>query len=291
MTMPLLTIITITYNAEKYLERTLQSVATAARLVPGVADNIEYILVDGASTDGTLQIAERYSTILSRMLSEPDRGLYDAMNKGLSLATGDYVWFLNAGDEVHDGQVLARLLHAFESQADVYYSDALFVRENGDAVGLRSEVTPHTLPKKIHWRDFALGMKISHQAFIPRRELAPLYDIGNLSADIDWEIECLKRSKKTEYLPFVLCRYLTGGLSTQQRRRSLLDRFKVLRKHFGLFPTLVNHLRISWRGAWFAIRKSSSAKLRLLPIHQTPHRLGLFFQDRVPTPNRFQSVF
>lgn len=256
MIMPLLTIITITYNAERYLERTLQSVATAARLVPGVAHNIEYILVDGASTDGTLQIAERYSTILSRMLSEPDRGLYDAMNKGLSLATGDYVWFLNAGDEVHDGQVLARLLHAFESQDDVYYSDALFVRENGDAVGLRSEVTPHTLPKKIHWHDFALGMKISHQAFIVRKEIAPFYNITNLSADIDWEIECLKRSKKTQYLPFVLCRYLTGGLSTQQRRRSLLDRFKVLRKHFGLLPTLVNHLRISWRGGRFAIRKS-----------------------------------
>ncbi len=253
--MPLLTIITITYNAERYLERTFQSIATAARLVPGVADNMEYILVDGASTDGTLQIAERYSTILNRIMSEPDRGLYDAMNKGLSLATGEYVWFLNAGDEVHDGQVLARLLHAFASQADVYYSDALFVRENGDAVGLRSEVTPHVLPKNIHWRDFALGMKISHQAFIVRLEIAPTYDAGNLSADIDWEIVCLKRSTKTEYLPFVLCRYLVGGLSSQQRRRSLVDRFKVLRKHFGLLPTLANHLRISWRGARFAARK------------------------------------
>lgn len=258
--MPALTIITITYNAERYLERTLQSVATAARLVPGMADDIEYILVDGASTDATLQIAERYSPLLNRIVSEPDAGLYDAMNKGLSLATGEYLWFLNAGDEVHDGQVLAHLLHAFESGADVYYSDALFVHENGEAVGLRSEVTPHTLPQKIHWRDFALGMKISHQAFIVRRELAPSYEIGNLSADIDWEIECLKRAKKTEYLPFVLCRYLVGGLSTQQRRRSLLHRFKVLQKHFGLLPTLANHFRISWRGARFLIRRDKRNK-------------------------------
>ncbi|MPR35568.1 glycosyltransferase family 2 protein [Salmonirosea aquatica] len=256
--MPQLTIITITYNAEKYLGRTLQSVATAARLVPGVADSIEYILVDGASTDATLQIAERYSLILSRIMSEPDHGLYDAMNKGLSLATGEYVWFLNAGDEIHDGQVLSRLFHAFESQADVYYSDALFVGKNGESVGLRSEVTPHSLPKKIHWRDFALGMKISHQAFIVRREIAPPYDITNLSADIDWEIECLKRSKKTEYLPFILCRYLVGGLSTQQHRRSLLDRFKVLRKHFGLLPTLWNHARIGWRGVRFVATKKKS---------------------------------
>jgi len=253
--MPQLTIITITYNAEKYLGRTLQSVATAARLVPGVADSIEYILIDGASTDGTLQVAERYSLILNRIMSEPDRGLYDAMNKGLSLATGEYVWFLNAGDEVHDGQVLSRLLHAFESQADVYYSDALFVRTDGEAVGLRSEVTPHTLPKKIHWQDFALGMKISHQAFIVRRTIAPSYDITNLSADIDWEILCLKKSKKTEYLPFVLCRYLVGGLSTQQHHRSLKDRFKVLQKHFGLLPTVKNHLRIGWRGIQFLFYK------------------------------------
>lgn len=247
----LLTIITITYNAEPFLERTLRSVAKAARLVPGVADNIEYILVDGASQDGTLQIAEQYSSLLTRIVSEPDAGLYDAMNKGLSLATGDYLWFLNAGDEVHDGQVLSRLLHAFENPADVYYSDALFVDESGREIGLRSQVTPHTLPKNVHWRDFALGMKISHQAFIVRRAIAPAYDATNLSADIDWEIECLKISQRTVYLPFVLCRYLTGGLSARRRRRSLLDRFTVLRKHFGLMPTVVNHAKIAARGLRF----------------------------------------
>ncbi|GHB56790.1 glycosyltransferase family 2 protein [Persicitalea jodogahamensis] len=249
--MPLLTIITITYNAEQFLERTLRSVAKAARLVPGVVDEVEYILVDGASQDGTLQIAEQYSSLFTRILSEPDKGLYDAMNKGLSLATGDYLWFLNAGDEVHDGQVLSRLLHAFQDPADVYYSDALFVDDSGQEIGLRSQVTPHALPKEIHWQDFALGMKISHQAFIVRRTIVPAYDTTNLSADIDWEIKCLKRSQKTVYLPFVLCRYLTGGISARHRRRSLLDRFKVLRGHFGLFPTVVNHIRIVARGLRF----------------------------------------
>ncbi len=247
----MLTIITVTYNAEKYLERTLQSVAKAARLVPGASDDIEYILVDGASSDGTLQIAEQYSMMLDQIISEPDRGLYDAMNKGLSMANGEYVWFLNAGDEVHDGQVISRLLHAFRTNADVYYSDALFVNEAGQPLGLRSEVTPHSLPKDIHWRDFALGMKISHQAFIVRRAIAPPYLVDNLSADIDWEIRCLQRAKKIKYLPFVLCRYLTGGLSARRRRRSLLDRFKVLRQHFGLLATLLNHGRIVARGAKF----------------------------------------
>lgn len=253
--MPLLTIITITYNAEKYLERTLLSVAKAARLVPGAADNIEYLLIDGASSDSTLLIAERYGTLLTRILSEPDNGLYDAMNKGLSMATGKYVWFLNAGDEAHDGQVISRLLHAFESNADLYYSDALLVREDGTEVGLRSVVTPHTLPKKIKWKDLSMGMRICHQAFIVRRSIAPLYDSTNLSADIDWEIKCLKKARKSTRLPFVVCRYLVGGLSVQRHRRSLLDRFQVLRKHFGLLPTLWSHALIILRGGIFALRK------------------------------------
>jgi glycosyltransferase involved in cell wall biosynthesis len=253
--MPQLTIITVTYNAGKYLDRTLRSVGKAARLVPGVADSIEYILVDGASQDETLHIADSYGSLLHRIISEPDQGLYDAMNKGLSLATGEYVWFLNAGDEAHDGQVISRLLHAMEeSQADVYYSDALFVREDGTPVGLRSEVTPHTLPQNIQWRDLALGMKISHQAFVVRRSLTPMYDHTNLSADIDWEIECLKRAQRIQFLPFVLCRYLIGGLSVQRHRRSLIDRFRVLRKHFGLLPALLNHLRIAGRGLGFALK-------------------------------------
>lgn len=251
----MLTIITVTYNAGKYLERTLQSVARAARLVPGALDEIEYILVDGASSDDTLQIAERYSVLLDKIVSEPDRGLYDAMNKGMSLAKGKYIWFLNAGDEVHDGQVISRLLHAFRTNADLYYSDALFVNDDGQPIGLRSEVTPHTLPKKISWQDFALGMKISHQAFIVRRAIAPSYATDNLSADIDWEIECLKRAKKTQFLPFILCRYLTGGLSAQRRRRSLLDRFKVLSKHFGLPATILNHGKIMLRAAGHYIKK------------------------------------
>ncbi|TDB61380.1 glycosyltransferase family 2 protein [Arundinibacter roseus] len=248
---PLLTLVTITYNAGNYLERTLQSVANAAALVPGAADQLEYILVDGASTDGTLQIVERFSSLFTLIISEPDRGLYDAMNKGLSMATGRYIWFLNAGDEVHDGQVIARLLHAFNSREDIYYSDALFVQENGDSVGLRSEVTPHALPEAACWQDLATGMKISHQAFIVRRDLAPPYLLDNLSADIDWEINCLKKATSVHRLPFVLCRYLVGGLSVQRHRRSLLDRFAVLRTHFGLGRALWNHVRIVWRAILF----------------------------------------
>lgn len=248
---PLLTIVTVTYQAEKYLDRTLKSIERALLHVQEPAA-LEYLIIDGGSTDHTLSIAAKYSHFVSRVISEKDKGLYDAMNKGLQLASGKYVWFLNAGDEAFDKYTLQNLLPALSNGADVYYSDAMMVREDGSEVGLRSRFTPHTLPADLRWQHFALGMKVCHQAFIARKVIAPLYEYQNLSADIDWEIECLKRAEKVTFLPFVLCRYLLGGLSVKNHRRSLSDRFIVLRKHFGLITTLFNHLRIFWRGYWFA---------------------------------------
>lgn len=247
---PLLTIVTITYNAERFLPRTLKSVKKALTHVSDKT-TIEYLIIDGGSKDQTLAVAAEFDFI-SKVISEPDRGLYDAMNKGQFLASGKYLWFLNAGDEVQDETILQQLTSAMESDADVYYSDALLVREDGSEVGLRSRFTPHDLPKNLTWKDFSLGMKVCHQSFIAKKAIAPPYDYTNLSADIDWEITCLKNANQVEYLPFVLCRYLMGGLSIQNHRRSLTDRFNVLQKHFGLIPTLFHHLLIFWRGFWFA---------------------------------------
>lgn len=248
---PLLTIITVTFQAEKFLGRTLHSVEKALSNIK-TSSLPEYVIIDGGSKDQTLAIADKYNHFVSKVVSEKDKGLYDAMNKGLRLASGKYVWFLNAGDEVYDGRTLQNLLSSLETGAAVYYSDAMMVREDGTEVGLRSQFTPHTLPTKLRWQDFALGMKVCHQAFIARKDIAPLYECQNLSADIDWEIECLKRAESVQFLPFILCRYLLGGLSVKNHRRSLTDRYKVLKKHFGLLPTLFNHLRIFWRGYWFA---------------------------------------
>lgn len=242
-------IITITYNAERFLERTIQSVLAQEDT------DYEYIIIDGGSTDGTLAIIKRYESHITTWISEPDRGLYDAMNKGLHRAQGEYVWFMNAGDTLHDSQTLENLLATTkETPADVYYSDALFVQNDGTSVGLRSQITPHTLPPNLTWRDMALGMKVCHQAFIARRSTAPDYLLNNLSADLDWEIRCLKAAQKIKFLPFVLCNYLVGGLSVQQHRRSLTDRFRVLVAHFGLFTTLANHGRILMRAYQFKNR-------------------------------------
>lgn len=97
---PKFSIITVTYNAEKVLEDTIQSIVTQSY------KNVEYIIVDGGSTDGTLTIVNKYKEHIHTIVSEPDKGLYDAMNKGIKLATGDYLCFLNAGDGLHEDDTL-----------------------------------------------------------------------------------------------------------------------------------------------------------------------------------------
>ena len=256
--MATLSIVTVTYNAEAFLERTLRSFQECLADDPALKNEVEYLVIDGASTDSTLTIAQKYAGIIDHTISEKDAGLYDAMNKGLARATGAYLWFLNAGDEIHDPKTLARLLGSIqENRPDVLYSDALIVNNAGLPLGLRSELMPHKLPKNIVWRDFTYGMKICHQAFVAKKSICPFYDTTNLSADLDWEIVCLKRAQKTVFLDFILCKYLTGGLSAKRRWRSLADRYLVLKTHFGLLRNLLNHL-------WIVVRAV---------LHQTAKRL------------------
>lgn len=244
-----LSIITITYNAEKYLERTIQSIINQS------IQDFEYIIIDGKSKDGTLAIAEKYKSSVNKLISEPDKGLYDAMNKGLKNASGDFVWFMNAGDEINDNQVVEKIYKAISDEIDVLYGDAFFVDNDGNIQGLRSEITPHRLPKDLKWQDMKLGMLVCHQAFIARKSIAPLYMANNLSADVDWEIECLKQAREVKYLNFVVAKYLTGGISNKQLKRSLLDRYEVLKKHFGLTGVITAHLQILLRGLNLIIKK------------------------------------
>lgn len=244
-----LSIITITFNAEQFLERTIQSILAQTD------QDFEYIIIDGKSKDGTLAIAEKYKSRVNKLISEPDKGLYDAMNKGLKNATGDFVWFMNAGDEINDNQAVTNIYKAISEKTDVLYGDTYFVDNDGNIQGLRSAITPHRLPKNLQWQDMKLGMLVCHQAFIARKSIAPLYMENNLSADVDWEIECLKKAQKIQYLDFVVAKYLTGGISNKQLKRSLIDRYEVLKKHFGLTGAITAHLQILFRGVSLIVKK------------------------------------
>ena len=122
---PKFSVITVTYNAEKVLEDTIQSV------IAQTYHHVEYIIVDGASKDGTLSIIDRYRPRIHTVVSEPDKGLYDAMNKGIALASGDYLCFLNAGDCFHEDDTLQQMVHTINGNElpDVLYGETAIVDE------------------------------------------------------------------------------------------------------------------------------------------------------------------
>ncbi len=247
---PLISIITVTYNADAVLEPTIQSILHQS------FTDYEYIIIDGQSTDETLAIIRRYAHHLSYWISEPDQGLYDAMNKGLRVARGKYMWFMNAGDKIYDADTLKNLFETCPENADVYYGDALFFDAAGHESGLRSEVTPHALPPVLTWKHFRYGMVVCHQSFIVRRSLAPLYDLSHrYSADVDWEIRCLKVAREVVYTQATLSRYLMGGFSRKNHSNSLKDRYLVLQNHFGIVPNFFNHLWITLRGIGFVLTR------------------------------------
>ncbi len=246
---PLVSIITVTYQAESYLEATIQSV------LKQTYPHLEYIIIDGGSQDGTLEIIRRYEEKISHWLSEPDEGIYDAMNKGIRQASGDYLWFINAGDEIYAEDTLEKIFQA-PPWADVYYGEAEFRDLEGNYLGLRSEVTPLKLPSKLHWRSLKRGMVVCHQAILVNKSIVVDYDLSHpYSADIDWIIRCLQKAEKIQHTHLILAIYLQGGFSRRHLRASLLDRFRILQKHYGFVQNIWNHGLILLRSLAFILRR------------------------------------
>lgn len=239
--MPLISIITITFNAEEFIERTIKSIQKQTN------KNFEYLLIDGRSTDKTLSIVEQYKYLFDVIISEKDKGLYDAMNKGQQIAKGEYVWFINAGDEIFEAKATQKIEELANKSPDVIYGETNFTNNVGEILGTRSELTTHLLPDKLSWQMMKHGMLVCHQSFIAKRTIAPNYLKNNLSADIDWEINCLKAAKSMVKYDGILSNYLIGGISNRQLKKSLIDRFRVLKSHFGTLETLLAHGYILYR--------------------------------------------
>ncbi len=240
--MPKISIITVVYNAEGLIERTIKSVL--CQTYPSV----EYVIIDGASTDGTLKIIEKYQSTIKTLISEKDTGIYDAMNKGLALATGDYVIFLNAGDELQSETTLENVFKNVKD-ADVYYGNTQVADLNGNILGER-RLSP---PENLTWKSFKFGMTVSHQSFIAKRTLCEPYSMDyRLASDIDWIIKILKKSNKIVNTHIYISKFLEGGLTSKLRKLAWTERFYVLVKHYGFIQTVINHLFIAIR---FLIQK------------------------------------
>ena len=238
---PKFSIITVTYNAASVIEPTLQSIAAQSYR------NIEFLLIDGGSSDNTVEVVKNSGVEIAVLVSERDKGLYDAMNKGIARATGDYLCFLNAGDSFHAPDVLEKMVASIANRPtlpDILYGETAEVDEERRFVRMRRLQAP----EKLDWRSFRHGMLVCHQAFFARRDKAPMYDLAyRLSADVDWCIRVMKVSKDIVNTHIVIVDYLQNGLSLQHHRASLIERFNIMAKHYGLLPTILRHM-------WFVVR-------------------------------------
>jgi glycosyltransferase involved in cell wall biosynthesis len=241
---PILSVITVVYNNAGDIERTMRSV------INQTYPHIEYIIVDGSSTDGTLQIINQYKSRIAKLISEKDEGIYDAMNKGLAVATGDYVIFMNSGDEFYAANTVEKVF-ASGFDADIYYGETEMINNEGQSLGQRR----HKVPENFTWRSFNLGMSVSHQAiYIRRISTEPYNRKYELSADIDWIIRAAKKAKKIVNVNLYVAKYLVGGISKSKHRQSLTERFNIMKQYYGLISTVLNHFVIAFNLGWYWLK-------------------------------------
>ncbi|MCB0480906.1 MAG: glycosyltransferase [Flavobacteriales bacterium] len=239
-----LSIITVTYNAEPLLEVTLNSIRAVK------TPQIEYIVVDGHSKDGSLEVLKKHEDIIDQLVSEPDKGIYDAMNKAIKLAHGEYLLFINAGDEILAPPIQRIFREGISS--DIIYGDALYVDEVRNDLGLRSTFTSRSLPQKLTLSSYKMGQRVSHQSFIVRKDIAPMFDLRyRISADYNWMLYCIKNAKSSTNLVEPISIFLHGGVSKQQIKKTLKERFEIMVLHFGWFDTLWIHLKVGLRALMF----------------------------------------
>ena len=248
-----ITYVTVTYNAADVLQRTLDSVL--AQDYP----DIVHLIIDGASTDGTQEMVNDYIECSNdsgnghriQLMSEPDKGIYDAMNKGLRSLDGDYVCFLNAGDFLPASDTVSRIAAAVaESAPAVLYGDTDIVDAEGRFLHHRRLAPPENLT----WKSFRHGMLVCHQAFYARTDFAiatPYDQQYKYSADVDWCIRIMKAADKEKVplqnLHMVVANYTEEGQTTLHHRESLKERYRVMERHYGRVQTFLMH-------CWFLVR-------------------------------------
>lgn len=235
--LPLISIITVVYNSEAYIERTILSVLSQTY------PNIEHVILDGASKDNTLSVIKQYDSKIAYCKSEKDTGIYDAMNKAQRLATGDYVMFLNSGDEFNDKEVLEKAIKS-SNDADVYYGDTLVTDEQGVPLYNR-RLRP---PSKLKWKDFRYGMLVCHQSIIIKREISQEYNTNyKIAADIDWAIRSIRKAKTITNTRITISKFMEGGMSSIHHRKGLMERYEILNSHYGYIPNALVHIYMVFR--------------------------------------------
>lgn len=231
-----ITLITVCFQAEDYLENCIQSVLQQDY------PNIEYIIIDGGSQDGTPDIIRKYENKLSKWVSEADEGLYDAMNKGINMASGEVIGFLHADDLYEHASVISRVMEAFQDdKIGTVYGDLVYVEaDNTD------QITRYYPARDFHINKFRKGMMPPHPTFFVRKSLYEEFGGFDMSyricADFDLMVRILYREKvASAYLPEVLVRMRNGGISTSSLKSTLTINKEMLKacRKYGLNTNLL----------------------------------------------------
>jgi glycosyltransferase involved in cell wall biosynthesis len=240
-------IITVVFNNLSGLQKTWESIKIQSD------SDWEWLVIDGGSTDGTPAYFESLKGTDSRItfISEKDNGLYDAMNKGIRLAKGKYVWFVNSGDLIFDSSILSKL-RELTVDSDVFFGETMYINDKGDAIGIRSDVSSRQLPEKLTKYSMLSGMVVCHQSFIVKKSIVSEYNPNyKISADIDWVLHCLEKAQLITNTKLILSKYLVGGISDRHRKNAWKERWNVYVQHFGYTLTIFAHFWITIKYIWW----------------------------------------
>lgn len=233
MSSPLISLITVTFNAEKLVSDTLKSA------IEQTYKNIELIVVDGGSSDKTLENVKQFSAHIGTLISEPDYGIYDAMNKGIKAAKGEWIYFLNAGDSFYNQHVLENIFSHSIDEYDLIYAK---VETKNEPTGIN-----YITGKPTFFRDFFSRYPICHQATFTRKsvfEKIGFYTIQyKLAADTEWFARFFKSSpSKAIFIDQVVAYYDIQGTTYQKRMKGYKEYLHFGFKHFPWYISLKNYL-------------------------------------------------
>jgi glycosyltransferase involved in cell wall biosynthesis len=215
--MPLISVITIVYNGGKTLEETILSV------VNQTYQNIEYIIIDGNSTDNTLEIIKNYEEKIDYWISASDTGIYNAMNKGIDHASGDWINFMNSGDSFFSEIVVQEIVKHIDSGVDVLYGD---IRFNNGVIYKQS--------KTINDFFFLMEHMICHQSIFSRKSYLKHHfdEQYNIVSDKDWLINAFNQGAVFRHIPLIICNYDYSGISSNIKNFQK-DSENLIRNHYG----------------------------------------------------------
>ncbi len=221
-----ISLITVTYHAENLLEATIKSV-----LGQKLDENleIEYWLIDGGSKDGTVEIIRKYEKNLAGWISEKDKGIYDAMNKGIERASGEWIGFMNAGDRFENEEVIQEMFAKLEAESELIYGN------------YHIEYQTFAKAKKVPARldDFWKGMILNHQSIFVRTVLAKQFPFDTqykLAGDFAQLYGFYQQGRKFQYVDMFVARFADGGESAKQKVTCIKEIQQIVRKHLKETP-------------------------------------------------------